>query len=468
MKKLYAFLLLVLCGASLAGCHLERDFTGYWKDVDSDYALYVDGDTLTDNVFGLGTTYQLHDRQLQYIDPSTDVVITELKWDGNNKVSAYANGKFRTFERQDGDCFTSTLLSAGAEPKGDKTIFERKSNVGPEIITLYDNGVCTVDRFRSVAACSISDGSVILYYYSDVSTISSEVLLSDLENGFVYGYLLENDGKLYIEPKYANVTSEVPSGYTLEGVALYEDLSVTFTFTPDGKCSKKSDTGDVTEYNYSIGADGLITLGEVNGVVQEYDYMYLDTTQGRIYRVVYSSSSWGKYLKQLTDGSGSTSVETDGNYSVSNQPRDLLYQALQSTYIRNPEYIWGSIGQDDSYYTMYTAASITAELERIAKDDIARREREQALKSEREKFLEQVRQQEEAQRRLRAEMDARVQADIESGQYTRHSYQYGNDSSYAYDSQTGYDVDSGFGNPVTANDTVSGANVVEPQQTDSP
>lgn len=459
MKRLlYIVSLLVL----LSGCSLSRNLEGLWEDSASGYKMYISEGAITDSVYKLPVKYSLADNRVQYTTYAGDIVYTGLRWEGSNTVSGYFGGQCRQMQRVDSGDIEDVMQENVTPCSAPVTTYERISAVGPQRVDLSDAYTFSVDATDSPVSgiyASTFDGSaVVLYYFDEAGLLTTEVLLSSPGSRELYGYVLAHDGGLIVTPKYSNVATLDPSGYSLDGIVQYADASVTFTFTPDGKCVARSSNAYQVVYNYSISATGLVTLSDEDGISGVCDYMFLDAERGELYRVVLKTSSWNDYVQQLTTSADVEYQETDVEYTVSSQSNALLYYALRDTYRGNLDVIWGQLGGDDAQYITSTSDKIATELERIAQEDMERREREQSLKSERERFLAQVQQREEEERRLRAELEARAQAAIAEQQSSSTRFAI-SEQPYWENGQAGYDVDSSFENPVTADSEQSSTNV---------
>lgn len=427
MRRLLSVFLCFTLLFHLTGCHRERDFSGTWVDSSegSTFAIYVDGNVFTDNVSGVLRSCNIANGKMTYCSLAGDTIVTDLKFDGNNTVSLFMDTQWYTLTRGEPEPFTSTLLSRGDSPTGSAVSYTRLSMVGPEELGLYPNGVFDFGGLLSgVYSRSVDDSVLALYCNGDIQQIYVDVLYSTGEGSYVYGYPMEIDGTLYADAKYDNKVSEVPSGYTLDGSVSYNGGSVVFDFQPEGLCTKTVDNTYVVEYNYNVNSEGLITLGDSSGLLHEYDYLFFDHECGTVCRLVYKLSSWTAFLNGIISTGETASGADMGEYTVAAPAHDLISGALQCAFVGSNSPAYYDLAWEDSEYTATSVDTIKSELERIASEDIARREYELSRKTERERFLEQVRRQEEAEARARAEMDARAQAAIESSRSGQSSTWY--------------------------------------------
>lgn len=415
MRK-FALISLLVFLLTLSGCSRQRQFVGSWKDVNEDYTLYVDGSYIYDNISGQPMTYTRDRDGIVFVDTACDMVTTQLKFDGNNTVFLYINGRVREFERLKGEQTWSNLLNRDVEPGEFSRVFVRKSQTGPDFIDFSSNNLFTIQQgeqeLEGAYMKSFDGFSVILYYVEEGRGLRTTTVLSSPGLDLLYGFELEKDGPLEVSAKRSSLTSDAPSGYLLDGIVGYQDSSTTFMFDMEGKCVKSSSNRDTVTYNYSVSSDGLITLGDEDGLLPEYDYMYYNVDSNSIYRVVFECSGWDEYLQQLLVQPTEHDLDIAISYSVSVPPTELIPTSLRDIQQSNPAYVWGSLEAVDAEYTSAACNQIAVKTESILSDDMARREYERSLMSEKERFMMQVRDQEKAYQRARAEMDAKMQAII--------------------------------------------------------
>ena len=466
MKKVLSLSLLTLL-LVLSGCTRLRDFAGTWQDVNSDYQIQVTDSGIRDNISGQEVSYVRDGNEVTYVDLSRDVITTQLVFDGNSKLYAYIGDEVREFRRIGDKEFSASILDQRQRPQGEHRTFTLKSRVGLQSVELYDNGAFLIQRdaqeVSGVYVQSATGRTLTLYSYTPQDTFDTSSLYLSSDQSQVYGYKLTPDGPLSVTVKRPNAASDTPSGYLLDGVVMYEDGSVRYTFTLDGKCTVVAQNTATIVYNYSIGPTGLIYLSDEGALLSEYDYMYYDYDSNAVYRVVLESSSWDEFVRQLTAKVSKPAVAKEVAYSVSTAPTRLLPITSGSPPDPNSSHIWSSLVVLDVQYIHKSCQQIAAELERIQSDDMARREYEWSLMTEQERFAQTVRNQEEAYRKARLEMDAKMQALIAEYQTTLPTgYQY-----WAYTpelSNVGYAEDTSYGNPDTAEDVYESDSVAETEQ----
>lgn len=396
---------------ALSGC-TQRDIQGTWKQEDGEaYVQFLDGEML-DSQYGLPCDYTFDGKTLTYMCPSGDAVATAVRWMGRNTMCAYVMGQWNILVKESSASNLPSFLDSTIEPSGTVTQYTPKSALEVESLSLYANGAYTFGE-RSGVWMRNSDNTYLLAYWAGEDRTYADVLATS--GKYLCAVPLELDGRLSVIPKYANKASNVPSGYLLDGIVNSSEGSIVFAFSQDGRCVKTSGNSISISYNYTVDADGLVTLRDQEALSPDCDYLYLDAGAERIYRVVYESSSWGDYLAGIFD----EPVNDVGDYSVTALPEDLLNSLLSTAYTRASLLDIGAVCDLDADYTSAFAQSLEEQHARILADEAARLEYERSRKTEQERLAEEARIREQEEARVRAEMEARAQAAIESSRYSQ-------------------------------------------------
>lgn len=113
---------------------------------------------------------------------------------------------------------------------------------------------------------------------------------------YLFSAVLE--GKTVPKPKITNAVEE--AGYLLEANVKNNITGITYKLHIDGTANVILADGKTLDYTYSADEDGLVTLvpRTAMGYAMEPDYLFYETDTNRLYRVVYTASSWSNYIEQ--------------------------------------------------------------------------------------------------------------------------------------------------------------------------
>ncbi len=426
-KSIKAFLMLVFLLFCLSGCNTEHSIVGTWKDTEENYTITFDSTGVyTDSKYGFPMEYSLKQGELLYYSAAGDMCYVKPVWGSNGNLYIDISGRYRELEPvaerpsyvfPDVSSVSSAVVASecytlkSALPLSSELYLAENSMFAYSIrsseVESADWHATDYEGLRGMMAKSYDQRHLILYYDQGEGM---DVLPISEDGSYLGARPLTNDGELFVQKDYHNPLLGIESGYVLDGVVFDTENSTSYTFLPDSTCTKSAQGGDEIRYTYYIDTQGLVTLGSVEGCIQD-DYMYYDASENRVYRLAYRRDSWYDFVSSTL----ATGVQSSNDEGQTATVMSLDYhEHLPIPYVENSNPLYAQVGFVDYEYTCDGAATIRDMQAQLQADDELRREHEAASLEEQKRFLKREQERAKERARVKAELNARMEAAIAS------------------------------------------------------
>ena len=266
--------------------------SGVWKAVDDEFYIEFDeaASTYIDSVYGVPRPYELRGTTLILTELLGTESVTHITKNYGARVSIALNGKSYLMEATE-RAMPSVFWSVDFK---EECVGVYKFKVGYDRVAslrLYEDFVCTLG--------DSSEPEIFKYIFSDAGELalfdsSGEIyqVLQPWVRGFIFGPM---DGILEITNLKANAIEE--RGVLLSGGVLSENTGVSYEFREDNTVTRSTLGGESVEFTYFADNTGLISLVDMTGATV-HDYLYVDTSTGRVYRYVLERDDWFDFLEK--------------------------------------------------------------------------------------------------------------------------------------------------------------------------
>ena len=362
--KIVALTVVVLLLSTLVACQQTARLNGVWVD-DTGYYIEFDDSTYRESKYGLDLPYEFSSGQLVYYWADGEPRTTDVTLDGDT-LKLSINDSLRTFRKTNKSPkmyeWSSEEVSRDYDIIGSYNLISK--NTSASSITLFRG------NHISIAGGTFDENS------GDIRIASEDVVIGkyapDTESSDLYVYTSatgENSQELYCSTfKYFSEGDYIAAGvlngtadninthknvdpsawsYTLSGSFIDDASGLTYTFNTDNTVIKSDSYGMLLNYAYYVDSNGLVSLSCLDGSL-DTDFLFLDTSKGKLYRMVYQRDTWVDYIHELS-ASGVTYSSTgeiqkesllDSCFSIVDKDKivgaDVKYIIVTNTTIEMP------------------------------------------------------------------------------------------------------------------------------------
>lgn len=440
--------MIVLCTIILTGCARTPDLVGTWRDSSGYTVEFREDGSYWESTYGASMRYTYDNDGLLYYWPDGYPRYAEVSFEKNQLV-LQINGKTRKFSSIDKSMVVPTTavdqISSTANLSG-KFKLLGNTGVSSELYLTADKlysltyavGAAAPMNWTTIADTTYIGlyadrgyGDSIIFY--DGNCGACEMFKQSKDGSYLATYVL--DGKVSgLEADFSSPVSW--RGFTMEGDFYDNNTQVTYHFGADNNMVKELPSGETMSYVYFVNTEGLVTLSCLDGYINN-DNMWLDTTTGRMYRMVYERDGWTDYMYGMTQLSSTStdSADVSGTFSETYtlrtdgvQDANIVMERSQelTALLCQPSMIFGEVYSTLSESDMRTQDSNFREIanqeERLKEDLEAWEAFEEQKRKEKEDFLAQMA--DLAEQRAEAEEEERLQKELAAAGLGDTQYDY--------------------------------------------
>lgn len=290
---------LVLLGAAVLVCAGSSAYMitkcgtpeprGTWRDVNdkSYYIQFLEDSTYKESTYGRQMPYRVSGDHVVFECLDGTTTTSALTSNFGKRVAVLMNGVERVMEPTKEVPKFDTHHSEASELLAKYKLMQGWE--GAPVLNLYNDSSFVLDGLEEPCEgkYSIGEDGLTLYYGDGDETWRSWA------NGFVAERV---ETSLHYEVVKANPIDD--RGLKLDGTVYIPESCVTYNFLPNNTVTRTSNTGEKVDFVYFADTTGLITMSDLVGQGVR-DYLWLDVTNGDVYRYVYKNDEWFQYIKDL-------------------------------------------------------------------------------------------------------------------------------------------------------------------------